>query len=113
MIERIRPTEWPGANERKFGPGRAGSQRVGRIQQPRQRRHQAFHRISVEVVFPTEGEQHLRHCPALHRIPLVVRQMQIPDHARLVVPLGRLHINNSRRYDKPAEQRTEIRKSRL
>ena len=74
------------------GQGLAG------LQQARQGRDQAPDRVAVQLVLPAEGEQHLRHGPALDRVPLVVGQVQVPHRPGLVLPFGRPHIHDSRPY---------------
>src|SRR5207244_1927816 len=59
---------------------------------------QPAHRVLVQLVFPAEAVQQLRHRPAAGGVPLVMRQVQVANLAALDLPGRRLHVHRSRDY---------------
>src|SRR6266849_11063601 len=96
-VQHVRPAAGPGLGEGQLAVRRRGRRLAG-VQQPGQRCHQAADRGLVELVFPTEAVDDLRHRPPGGGVPLVVRQLQVPDLAVLGLPDRRLHIHRSRGY---------------
>ena len=80
-----------------------GGGHVAGLQQPGQRRDQAADGLLVELVLTAEPVDHLRHRPALGRVPLVVGELQVADFAGLGLPHRGLHVHSSRRlHDSPS-----------
>ena len=71
----------------------------GLAEQPGERTDQPLHRGPVQLLGPAEVVQHLHPRALGGRIPLVVRQLQVPHHgAVLVPPRRRPHEHVTRRY---------------
>ena len=68
----------------------SGRDRVGRVQKPGDRRHQPAQRGPVHRLGPAEVVDHLRGRHPGVRMPLVVRQLQVPHHRPVPVRAPRL-----------------------
>jgi len=84
LVQHVRAAVGPRLGELQAAVPGSGS--LARLHQPRQRRDQAADGVLVELVLAAEAVDHLRHRPALRGVPLVVRELQVPDFTGLGLP---------------------------
>jgi hypothetical protein len=97
LVEHPRPAECAGGHELQATRARRG-QRRARLEEPAQRRDQAFDHRPVQVVLPPEAVEHLRPGRLRRRVPLVVRQLQVAHRGAVNISTGRhTHMHVSRR----------------
>jgi hypothetical protein len=95
-VQDVNATVRAGLDEAELAAGGRG-EGLGGVQEFRQRRHEACHRGSVEVVFAAEAVEDLRYGPAGGGIPVVVRQVQVTHAAAVDGPADcALHVHVSR-----------------
>jgi hypothetical protein len=97
-VQRPRPTDRTGLHELK-APGRAaGHQRLIGLKEPAQRPDQPADRRAVQLILTPEAVQHTHDRVPRHRVPLVVRQLQIPDLAAVFALTSQRPVGNLTRH---------------